>query len=162
MSPQDLAGDYLDIGINPDELLDSIEMMDYLIEAGMISTYKDGSTYTFMINLTKANILSNLNGLLDITMDTTDFTPEDYIEYSLEIRDTLDMFDKLELSVIYVIEDDALQKFGIDMDVELTQDGMMINISGQIVADMNVELPDLPKDLDEYDLTDSPLGALGF
>ncbi|MCD4827605.1 MAG: hypothetical protein K8Q99_07500 [Acholeplasmataceae bacterium] len=162
VSPEDMVDDYLDIGINPDELLDSLEMMTFLIDAGMISAYKDGSTYTFMINLTKANILSNINALLDATMDTTGWDTYDYMENAIEIQDAINEFDKLELSVVYVIEDDEVQKFGIEMDIELVQEGMTIKIAGQIVADMNVELPKLPKDLDEYDLTDSPLGGLGF
>lgn len=162
VSPEDLADDYLDIGINPDELLDSVEMMDFLLKSGMISAYKDGSTYTFMINLTKANILSNINALLDATMDTTGWDAYDYMENAIEIQDSINLFDKLELSVVYVIKDDAVQKFGMEMDIQLEQDGVTVKIAGQIVADMNVELPKLPKDLDEYDLTETPLGGLGF
>lgn len=161
-SPEDLVDDYLDIGINPDELLESIEMMSFLVDSGMITSYKDGSTYTFMINLTKANILNNINALLDATMDTTDWDADDYVENAIEIQDAVNLFDKLELSVVYVIKDDAVQKLGFDLDIELEQDDMIIKVVGQIVIDMNVELPKLPKDLDEYDLTDSPLGQLGF
>ncbi len=162
VSPEDLVGDYLDIGINPDELLDSVEMMTFMLDSGMISTYKDGSTYTFMIELTKAKLLSNLNGILDATMDTTGWDEIDYFEYSRELQDSINLFDQLELSLVYVIEDDSLQKIGIDMNFELNQEGAMIKVSGQIVADMNVELPDFPKDLDEYELTDSLLGKLGY
>lgn len=162
VNPEELADEFLDIGINPSELFDSIEMMDFLIESNMITAYKDGSTYTFMIDITKAKILENINALLDATMDTTDFVADEYFEYSLEIRDALDMFDKLEVSVVYVIEDDAVQKFGIEMDVEMDQNGTMVKMVGEIVIDMRVKLPELPKDIDEYDLTDSPLDGFGF
>ena len=156
-SPEDLVDDYLDIGINPDELLDSVEMMTYLIESGMISTYKDGSTYTFRIDITKAKLLSNLNSLLDATMDTTDWDEIDYFEYASEIQESINMFDQLEVSMVYVLEDDEIQKFGIEMNIEMNQDGAMVKVSGQIVVDMNVELPKFPSDLDEYEALDVPL-----
>jgi hypothetical protein len=162
VSPDDLVGDYLDIGIDPDEILDDVEMMTFMLESGMISAYKDGSAYTFMIDITKSKILDNLNDFLDATMDTTDWDSVDYFENSIELKDSINLFDKLELSLIYVVEDDVVQKAGISMNIELNEENMMVNIVGQIVIDMNVDMPDFPKDLDEYELTDSPLGLLGF
>lgn len=161
VSPQDLA-DYLGMGLNLDELLDSIEMMTFMLDSGMISTYKDGSTYTFMIDITKTKILDNLNDFLDATMDTTDWDAVDYFENSIELKDSINLFDKLELSLIYVIEDDVVQKAGISMNIDLDYDNLMVKIVGQIVVDLNVEMPEFPKDLDEYELTDSLLGKRGF
>jgi hypothetical protein len=90
-------------------------------------------------------------------MDTTDWDEIDYFEYASEIQESINMFDKLEVSMVYVLEDDAIQKFGIEMNIEMNQDGAMIKVSGQIVVDINVELPKFPSDLDEYEALEVPL-----
>jgi hypothetical protein len=160
--PEELFDNNLDIGINPEELIIDIEMMNFMIDSDMISVYKDKDAYTIVMDITKTKILDNLNNFLDVIMDTTGWDAVDYFENSRELRDTIYQFDKLDLSIIYVIEDDIVKKSGISMDIKLYQEFMKITIVGQIVVDMNVKLPDLPKDLDEYELTDSLLGKLGY
>ena len=143
------------INTNLEGLMEMDEAMEFMVDSGMLSVYKSGSEYTVVMTVSKAKILENINALIDMMMDTTGFTEADYSEYKIELEEQLDMFEKLEMSVAYVIEDNVIQKIAIRMDIKLDDEDMKLELSGKIVLDFKVDLPSFPKDLDEYKLTDA-------
>jgi hypothetical protein len=153
-SPTDLADDFLDIGVSPQDLLSNLDVMGVMLEADMLSIYKNGDAYTFIFEMNKDNILDNLELILDAFMDTEAFTQADYEMYEAEIEDMLADFTQLEMLYALVIEDNMVKKVGVDINAIYADDEMTFDITGKLVFDMAVDIPKLPDDLDTYELTD--------
>jgi hypothetical protein len=160
-NPEDMVDDYLDIGIDINEAIDDSEIIGVMLDSEMLKVYQSGGETTVYIDINKQSILDHANELLDVIYDTTDWSDEEYVEYKInEFEMPLDMFTTFELQVAFVIEDDQMTKMGYQFDISGEAEGMDIDLSGTMVFDMFVEMPKMPSDLEDYELTEFPLDML--
>ena len=160
-NPEDLLDDYLDAGIDIDTALSDSEMIGVMLDADMLSVYQSGGETTVYMDIDKQAILDHANELLDVIYDTSNWTEEDYVEYKTnDFEMSFDMFTTFELQVAFVIEDDQMTKMGYQFDISGEAEGMSIDLSGTIVFDMFVDMPKMPSDLEDYELTEFPLDML--
>jgi hypothetical protein len=160
-NPEDLLDDYLDAGIDIDTAMSDSEMIGVMLDADMLNVYQSGGETTVYMDIDKQSILDHANDLLDVMYDTTDWSDEDYVEYKInEFEMSLEMFTTFELQVAFVIEDDQMTKMGYQFDISGESEGMDIDLSGTMVFDMFVEMPKMPSDLEDYELTEFPLDML--
>lgn len=160
-SPEDMLDDYLDIGIDIDQAIDDSEMIRVMLDADMLNVYQSGDETTVYIDVTKQAILENANAILDAIYDTTNWTDADYAEYKTsELEMPLEMFTMFEMQVAFVIEDEKMIKMGYQFDISGETDDMSIDLSGTMVFDMFVDMPKMPNDLEDYELTEFPLNTL--
>lgn len=153
-SPNDLTDEYLDIEFMPEDLLNNSDIMAIMLDADMLTVYKDGNEYTFILEITKTNVSENHEAILDAFLDTEGFTQEDYDMAKDEIEDMLANFTELEILFGIVVEQNLVKKVGIDIKASYSDDEMSFDIIGKLVFDMAVDMPNLPNNLDEYELTD--------
>jgi hypothetical protein len=157
-NPEDIVDDYLDIGIDINEAIDDSEIIGVMLDSEMLKVYQSGGETTVYIDINKQSILDHANELLDVIYDTTDWSNEEYAEYKInEFEMPLDMFTTFELQVAFVIEDDQMTKMGYQFNISGEAEGMSIDLTGTMVFDMFVEMPKMPNDLDDYELTEFPL-----
>jgi hypothetical protein len=157
-NPEDLLDDYVDAGIDIDQAISDSEMIAVMLDAEMLKVYQSGGETTVYIDITKQGILDHAYDMLDAMYDTTDWSNDDYVENKInEFEMPLEMFTAFELEVAFVIEDDKMTKMGYQFNISGEEDGMSIDITGTMVFDMFVEMPKMPNDLDDYELTEFPL-----
>jgi len=157
-NPEDLLDDYVDAGIDIDQAISDSEMIAVMLDAEMLKVYQSGGETTVYIDITKQGILDHAYDILDAMYDTTDWSNDDYVENKInEFEMPLEMFTAFELEVAFVIEDDKMTKMGYQFNISGEEDGMSIDITGTMVFDMFVEMPKMPNDLDDYELTEFPL-----
>ncbi len=159
-TPGDLIGGLVSIDFDPMTLLESLEMMSFMVDSGMLNVYKSGSTYTLMININKQGIMDHKQEIFDAMKNSEELTEADYLEFAAGIDEMLEQIEVLDLSMGIVIKDGSVQKFGIDSNIKMVDELMNFDLTFKVVMDMGVKLPDFPKDLDEYKLTDLPLNFL--
>lgn len=157
INPEDMFDDYLDVGIDFETAIDDSEMIGVMLDADMLNVYQSGKETTVYINVTKQSILEHANELLDAMYDTTNWTDDDYTENKInEFEMPLDMFTEFEMQVAFVIENDQMTKMGYQFDISGESDNMNIDLTGTMVFDMFVEMPKMPNDLEDYELTEFP------
>jgi hypothetical protein len=157
-SPEDIVDDYLDVGIDLETAIDDSEMIGFMLDADMLKVYQSGGETTVLIDITKQGILEHANDLLDVMYDTTGWTEADYQEYKMnDFEMQLDMFTELELQVAFVLKDDQMTKMGYQFNISGETEDMSIDLTGTMVFDMFVDMPKMPSDLEDYELTEFPL-----
>jgi hypothetical protein len=157
-SPEDIVDDYLDVGIDLETAIDDSEMIGFMLDADMLKVYQSGGETTVLIDITKQGILEHANDLLDVMYDTTGWTEADYQEYKMnDFEMQLDMFTELELQVAFVLKDDQMTKMGYQFNISGETEDMSIGLTGTMVFDMFVDMPKMPSDLEDYELTEFPL-----
>jgi hypothetical protein len=158
ISPEDIVDDYLDVGIDLETAIDDSEMIGVMLDADMLKVYQSGGETTVLIDITKQGILEHANDLLDVMYDTTGWTEADYQEYKMnDFEMQLDMFTELELQVAFVLKDDQMTKMGYQFNISGETEDMSIDLTGTMVFDMFVDMPKMPSDLEDYELTEFPL-----
>ncbi|AUD66069.1 hypothetical protein BK011_10355 [Tenericutes bacterium MZ-XQ] len=157
-SPEDIVDDYLDVGIDLETAIDDSEMIGVMLDADMLKVYQSGGETTVLIDITKQGILEHANDLLDVMYDTSGWTEADYQEYKMnDFEMQLDMFTELELQVAFVLKDDQMTKMGYQFNISGETEDMSIDLTGTMVFDMFVDMPKMPSDLEDYELTEFPL-----
>lgn len=157
-NPEDMVDDYLDIGIDINEAIDDSEMIGVMLDAEMLKVYQSGGETTIYFDMNKQALLDHAYDMLDVMYDTTNWSNEDYVEYKInEFEMPLEMFTEFEMQVAFVIEDDKMTKMGYQFNISGEAEGMSIDLTGTMVFDMFVEMPKMPNDLDDYELTEFPL-----
>jgi|GEM_PF-2327775 len=157
-NPEDMVDDYLDIGIDINEAIDDSEMIGVMLDAEMLKVYQSGGETTIYFDMNKQALLDHAYDMLDVMYDTTNWSNEEYVEYKInEFEMPLEMFTEFEMQVAFVIEDDKMTKMGYQFNISGEAEGMSIDLTGTMVFDMFVEMPKMPNDLDDYELTEFPL-----
>lgn len=157
-SPEDIVDDYLDVGIDLETAIDDSEMIGVMLDADMLKVYQSGGETTVLIDITKQGILEHANDLLDVMYDTSGWTEADYQEYKMnDFEMQLDMFTELEFQVAFVLKDDQMTKMGYQFNISGETEDMSIDLTGTMVFDMFVDMPKMPSDLEDYELTELPL-----
>ena len=157
-NPEDIVDDYLDVGIDLETAIDDSEMIGVMLDADMLKVYQSGGETTVLIDITKQGILEHANDLLDVMYDTTGWTEADYQEYKMnDFEMQLDMFTELEFQVAFVLKDDQMTKMGYQFNISGETEDMSIDLTGTMVFDMFVDMPKMPGDLEDYELTELPL-----
>lgn len=159
-NPEDLVGDYVDIGFDIETAIEDNEMIGVMLDADMLKIYQSGGETTAYIHITKQAILENANSIMDAMYDTENWTDEDYAIHLSDIEESLEMFSEFDVQVAFVIEDEKMIKMGYQFDISGESDSMSIDISGTMVFDMFVDMPNMPSDLETYELTEFPLDML--
>lgn len=158
INPEDMVSDYLDIGIDVETVIEDSEMIGAMLDADMLTVYQSGGETTVLIDITKQGILDHANDLLDVMYDTTNWTEADYQAYKMnEFEMQLDMFTQFELQAAFVIEDDQMIKMGYQFNISGETEDMSIDLTGTMVFDMFVDMPNMPGDFEDYELTEFPL-----
>ncbi len=157
-SPEGVADNFLDIELNPEDLLANLEVISLMLETDMLAVYQSGSTYTFMLDINKEKILENIDAVIEIFMDSEEYTDEEYESFKADFEETLSYFTKLEVLLGVVVEDNLVTKIGIDMSIDYNDDETSFRLIGKLVFDMAIDMPNLPSDLDEYELSELDMG----
>lgn len=156
VDPSGIADDYLDVGISPTNIMESIEAIESLMALDMISIYKEEQRHIVLIDITKQKILANIDSFIEMTNDTDGWTEEEFASAKIEFTNEMMAFKTMEMSLALVIEDNQLSNLGIKLDMSMTPSGSSIEVSATILFDMHVEMPAFPSDLDRYRLTEAP------
>ena len=159
-NPEDLVGDYVDIGIDIETVIEDNEMIGVMLDSDMLKIFQSGGETTAYIHITKQSILENAHAMMDAMYDTENWTEEDYAIYISDIEESLEMFSEFDVQVAFVIEDEKMIKMGYQFDISGESESMSIDISGTMVFDMFVDMPSMPSDLETYELTEFPLDML--
>jgi hypothetical protein len=151
----DLLGDYANIDLNIASNIDSKKMIKALLASEMISVYESNDITTVVLDIKKRDILDHAYQLLNGIYDTSSWTNSDFYNYKINIFEIpLNMFTFLETKFAFVIEDNQITKIGSQLYMYTMESGMKIEVTGTFVLDMFVEMPKIPNDLEDYELTE--------
>ena len=128
-TPGDLIGGLVSIDFDPMTLLESLEMMSFMVDSGMLNVYKSGSTYTLMININKQGIMDHKQEIFDAMKNSEELTEADYLEFAAGIDEMLEQIEVLDLSMGIVIKDGSVQKFGIDSNIKMVDELMNFDLT---------------------------------
>lgn len=153
--------DYADVDSDLVSSLNDQKMINTLFATEMIRTYQNGDETIVVLDLEKQELLEHANQILNSMYDTSTWTNTDYIEHKYEIFDQpLSAFEFFDTQIAIVIKDNQITKIGCDIYMYSIHNREKVEISGRVVFDMFAEMPKMPGDLEDYELTDLPLEIL--
>lgn len=150
--------DYADIDADLLYSLNDQKMINTLFATEMIKTYQNNEETIIVLDLEKQDLLEHANQLLNSMYDTSTWTNTDYIEHKYEIFELpLSTFEFFDTQLAIVIKDNQITKIGCEMYMYSMRNKVKVEISGRFVFDMFAEMPKMPSNFEDYELTDFPL-----
>ncbi|AUD63934.1 hypothetical protein BK010_10170 [Tenericutes bacterium MO-XQ] len=158
VNTDDTFDGFTNIDFNALAHIDNKKMLNALYASEMIKVYQNKNKTTIVLDTKKNDLLDHAYQLLNGMYDTSAWTTSDFNNHKINnFEIPLDMFEFIESKIAFVIEDNQITKIGCQVYAYIMDNGVKIEISGTFVFDMLVDMPKMPNDLDEYELTEIPL-----
>lgn len=155
-NPEGALDDFVGINFNPIELIESMEMLTVLIDAGLLNVYKSGSTHTIMLNINKQNVMENKQKIFDALVEAGEYTVAEFEDFEAELNDTFGEAEIFDLSVGFVLKDGIMKKLAVEVRIKMTAEDESLDLSAKIILDLGVKAPAFPRNLNTYELTTMP------